>query len=243
MSNLGYIHSIESFGASDGPGIRFVVFLKGCRLRCKYCHNPDTWGNDSKTEISADELLKKALRYKDYWKDKGGITVSGGEPLLQMDFLIELFKKAKENGVNTCIDTAGEPFNESAEFLEKFDELMSYTDLVLLDIKQMNPIKHKELTGADNENILQMAKYLEKIKKRVWLRYVLVPTLTDSQEDLTALKDFVSTLSNVERIDVLPYHTLGMFKWEELGIDYLLKDVPTPTPEQVKKVKEFLKMN
>ncbi|HAS78158.1 MAG TPA: pyruvate formate lyase-activating protein [Ruminococcus sp.] len=230
----GYVHSIESFGAADGPGVRFVIFLQGCHMRCKYCHNPDTWKTQGGDEFSADELIKRALRYKSYWKNGGGITVSGGEPLLQIDFLTELLKKAKENDINTAIDTAGQPFTREEPFFSKFSELMKYTDLVMLDIKEINPERHKHITGFDNSNILDMARYLSDINKPVWLRHVLVPTLSDFDEDLDKLSEFIKTLGNVERVDVLPYHSLGVFKWKNLGIKYELDDVCPPDAERIK---------
>ena len=230
----GIIHSTESFGAADGPGLRYVIFVRGCRMRCRYCHNPDTWSAEGGEEYSADEVLKKALRYRNYWKKDGGITVSGGEPLLQIDFLTELFKKAKAEGVNTVIDTAGNPFTREEPFFSKFNELMKYTDLLMLDIKEINPERHKALTGFDNANILDMARYLSEIKKPVWIRHVLVPGHTDFDEDLDALGEFIDSLQNVERVEVLPYHTLGKFKWENLGIKYTLEDVSPPTEERIK---------
>ena len=215
---IGHIHSTESFGAADGPGVRFIVFMQGCHMRCRYCHNPDTWKMDGGDEVTADEILKRALRFKPYWGKDGGITISGGEPLLQIDFVIELFKKAKELGINTCIDTAGNPFTKEEPFFSKFEELMKYTDLLLLDLKEINPARHKDLTGFDNSNIIEMAKYLSEINKPVWIRHVLVPEHSDFDEDLDALGDFIDTLSNVDRVEILPYHTLGKFKWENLGI-------------------------
>lgn len=230
----GKVHSLESFGAADGPGVRFIIFLRGCRMRCAYCHNPDTWGADAGEEMTADELIDKALRYKTYWGKNGGITVSGGEPLLQLDFLIELFKRAKKEGIHTTIDTAGQPFCKDEPFFGKFNELMQYTDLLLLDIKEMNPERHKALTGFDNANILEMAKYLSEINKPVWIRHVLVPGWSDFDEDLDSLGSFIDTLSNVERVEVLPYHTLGKFKWENLGLKYRLEDVRPPSEERIK---------
>ena len=173
------VHSIESFGAADGPGVRFIVFLQGCNMRCKYCHNPDTWNMNDGEEMTSDELLKRALRYKSYWKDSGGITVSGGEPLLHIDFLIDFFRRAKEYGVHTVIDTAGNPFTRDEPFFSKFNELMNYTDLFLLDIKEMDNERHSYITGFSNDNILDMAKYLSEIKKPVLIRHVLVTQLSD----------------------------------------------------------------
>ena len=234
---IGHIHSTESFGAADGPGVRFIVFMQGCHMRCRYCHNPDTWKMDGGDEVTADEILKRALRFKPYWGKGGGITISGGEPLLQIDFVIELFKKAKELGINTCIDTAGNPFTKEEPFFSKFEELMKYTDLLLLDLKEINPARHKDLTGFDNSNIIEMAKYLSEINKPVWIRHVLVPEHSDFDEDLDALGDFIDTLSNVDRVEILPYHTLGKFKWENLGIPYTLESISPPSAERIENAK------
>ena len=235
---IGHIHSTESFGAADGPGVRFIVFMQGCHMRCRYCHNPDTWKMDGGDEVTADEILKRALRFKPYWGKDGGITISGGEPLLQIDFVIELFKKAKELGINTCIDTAGNPFTKEEPFFSKFEELMKYTDLLLLDLKEINPTRHKDLTGFDNSNIIEMAKYLSEINKPVWIRHVLVPEHSDFDEDLDALGDFIDTLSNVDRVEILPYHTLGKFKWENLGIPYSLESISHPSAERIENAKQ-----
>lgn len=235
---IGHIHSTESFGAADGPGVRFIVFMQGCHMRCRYCHNPDTWKMDGGDEVTADEILKRALRFKPYWGKDGGITISGGEPLLQIDFVIELFKKAKELGINTCIDTAGNPFTKEEPFFNKFEELMKYTDLLLLDLKEINPARHKDLTGFDNSNIIEMAKYLSEINKPVWIRHVLVPEHSDFDEDLDALGDFIDTLSNVDRVEILPYHTLGKFKWENLGIPYTLESISPPSAERIENAKQ-----
>ena len=235
---IGHIHSTESFGAADGPGVRFIVFMQGGHMRCRYCHNPDTWKMDGGDEVTADEILKRALRFKPYWGKDGGITISGGEPLLQIDFVIELFKKAKELGINTCIDTAGNPFTKEEPFFSKFEELMKYTDLLLLDLKEINPTRHKDLTGFDNSNIIEMAKYLSEINKPVWIRHVLVPEHSDFDEDLDALGDFIDTLSNVDRVEILPYHTLGKFKWENLGIPYTLESISPPSAERIENAKQ-----
>lgn len=240
MAVKGKIHSIESFGSADGPGVRYIIFLKGCKMRCKYCHNPDTWGADGVTEETAEEVLKKAMRYKNYWKNNGGITVSGGEALLQIDFLIELFKLAKENNVHTTLDTSGNPFTREEPFFGKFNELMKYTDLYMLDIKHIDNEEHKKLTGQPNENILDMARYLSENGKAMWIRHVLVPGYTDSEEQLTRLKEFIDSLDTVDRVEILPYHTLGVFKWKELGIPYELEDVNPPTKEEVERAKRIL---
>lgn len=235
------VHSLESFGSVDGPGIRYVIFLQGCHMRCQFCHNPDTWAETPNQTFTADELLKKALRYKAYWGETGGITVSGGEPLLQMDFLTEFFRKAKAAGVHTVIDTAGNPFTREEPFFSKFNELMEVTDLLMLDIKEIDLARHQTITGFSNKNILDMARYLSDIGKPVWIRHVLVPERSDYDEDLHALRQFLDTLKNVEKIEVLPYHTLGVFKWENLGIPYQLKGIDPPTAERVKNANAILR--
>lgn len=237
---MGFIHSVESFGSVDGPGVRYVFFLKGCHMRCKYCHNPDTWDMNGGMNMTPQEAFDKAYRYRTYWKEKGGITVSGGEALLQIDFVTELFKIAKKNGVNTVLDTSGNPFTREEPFFSKFNELMKYTDLFMLDLKQIDDKKHKELTGWSNKNILDMAHYLSEQGKSMWIRHVLIPGITDSEEDLKNLGEFVKTLKTVKRFEVLPYHTLGLFKWEQIGIDYPLADVRTPSKESIEKANEIL---
>lgn len=237
---LGNIHSVESFGSADGPGVRYIVFLKGCAMRCKYCHNPDTWAGQGEDWQTPEEVLNKALRYKNYWKKNGGITVSGGEALLQIDFVTELFRLAKEKGVNTCLDTSGNPFTRQEPFFGKFRKLMEVTDLFMLDIKHMDSAGHRKLTGCDNANILDMARFLSDSGKAMWIRHVLVPGITDDEEQLTSLRKFIDTLKTVERVEILPYHTLGVFKWKELGIPYQLEGVEPPTEEQVKRAKELL---
>ena len=209
-------------------------------MRCQFCHNPDTWKLDGGTEYTADALLEKALRFKTYWGTDGGITVSGGEPLLQIDFLLELFQKAKQQGVHTVIDTAGNPFTREGEFFRKFQALMEVTDLLLLDLKEINPERHRRLTGQENSNILDLARYLSEIGKPVWIRHVLVPKRSDYEEDLNALRRFLDTLDNVQRVEVLPYHTLGVFKWENLGIPYPLEGISAPTKERVENAERIL---
>jgi pyruvate formate lyase activating enzyme len=236
----GYIHSIESFGSVDGPGIRFLIFLQGCPMRCQFCHNPDSWAVSKQQEMTAEELLDKAERFRSYWGDKGGITVSGGEALLQIDFLLELFTKAHERGINTCLDTSAQPFRRHGEWFDKFDALMQVTDTILLDIKHIRDDEHRKLTRCSNQNILDCARYLSDIRKPVWIRHVLVPGITDKDEYLHELADFLSTLQNIERIDVLPYHTLGIFKYEKLGIPYPLDGVEPPTKERIENAKTIL---
>ena len=238
---LGAVHSVESFGSADGPGVRYIIFLQGCAMRCKYCHNPDTWASQKDVKMqTADELLKTALRYKPYWRETGGITISGGEALLQIDFLVDLCKKSKAEGVHVTIDTSGNPFTKEEPFFSKFQELMKYVDLFMLDIKHIDNAKHEELTGQKNENILEMAKYLSENGKAMWIRHVLVPGITTDEKYLKELHDFIETLDTVERVEVLPYHTLGVFKWKELGLPYALEGVETPTKEQLDKANEIL---
>ena len=238
--NMLQVHSIESFGSVDGPGIRFVIFLKGCTMRCQYCHNPDTWSRTGGTLRSVDDILAQAQRYQSYWGEKGGITVSGGEALLQIHSLTELFRKAKALGINTCLDTSAQPFSRESSNFSAFEELMKYTDLVLLDIKHIDSEAHKQLTGWRNENILDCARYLSDIEKPVWIRHVLIPGINDDDESLYRLRAFIDTLSNVERVEVLPYHALGVYKWEQLGIPYPLKDIKSPTNESLLHTQKIL---
>lgn len=236
----GYIHQLESFGSVDGPGIRFIIFFAGCPLRCKYCHNPDTWDMMKGKQYTADELLDEAITCREYWGTKGGITVSGGEPLAQIDFLLELFTNAKKRGINTCIDTAGGPFTREGEWFEKFKRLMNVTDVLLMDIKHINEEEHIKLTGHTGKNIIEMFRYLDEINKPVWIRHVLVPGITDNDEYLIQTRDFIRTLGNVQRVEVLPYHGLGAMKYKDLGIDYVLKDTNSPTAERVQNAREIL---
>ena len=232
----GRIHSFESFGTVDGPGIRFIVFMQGCPLKCKYCQNRDTWAFDKGTEYTPEEVVSKVLRYKPYFNTSGGgVTVSGGEPLAQAKFLTELFKLLKEEKISTCIDTAG-----SYKITPEIEELLEVTDLVLLDIKHIDSKKAIELTGMDNTNNLAFAKYLNEKGIPMWIRQVLVPGYTDDEEDLIKEREFIDTLSNVQKIEVLPYHNLGKFKWTDLGLKYYLEDVTPPTPESIEKAKKIL---
>lgn len=236
----GFVHSVESFGSVDGPGIRFLIFLQGCPMRCQFCHNPDSWKTGIGEERTADELLDQAERFRAYWGDNGGITVSGGEALLQIDFLLELFEKAKQRGIGTCLDTSAQLFTRKSPFFEKFERLMELTDTVLLDIKHIDDEEHRKLTRHSNVNILDCARYLSEIDKPVWIRHVLIPGITDKDEYLVRLRDFLSTLHNIERIEVLPYHTLGVYKYEKLGIDYPLKNVLPPAAERVANANDIL---
>ena len=238
-NKIARIHSFESFGTVDGPGIRFVVFMQGCPLRCKYCHNRDTWDFQGGTEYSLEDVLSQIRKYKNYFMPSGGgVTISGGEPLLQISFLIELFTILKEEGIHTAIDTSG-----SFTITDDLKKLIDLTDLFLLDIKCINDEICKDLTGVSNQKELAFARHLSSIGKPMWIRQVLVPGITDHEDDLLKLRDFIHTLSTVEKIEVLPYHDMGRFKWEQLGYTYPLEGVPIPTDVQVKKAKEILGIN
>lgn len=236
MKGKGRIHSVETCGTLDGPGIRFVIFTQGCPLRCQYCHNPDTWKFEDGKEVTVEEIIKEILKYKSYMKfSGGGVTVSGGEPLMQPNFVAELFKRCKDEGIHTALDTSG------CVNFEKVKEALNYTDLVLLDIKFFDEIKYKDITGGDLKLTIKFAKYLSAINKPMWIRYVLVPHLTDDLEIIEKLAKFLATLNNVERVEILPFHKMGEYKWEELGYDYKLKETQRPTEEKIKEVKSIFK--
>lgn len=239
MENLTTkIHSFETLGAVDGPGIRFILFMQGCNLRCKYCHNRDTWCLTGGKEYSVNDIYEKIMRYKNYFiASHGGVTASGGEPLLHTDFLIELFKKLKLENIQTAIDTAG-----MFDITENIKELINLTDLFLVDIKCINDEICKELTGVSNKLELEFAKYLSSINKDAWIRQVLVPGYTDKEEDLLMLKDFLHSLTNVKHIDILPYHDIGRYKWENLNVEYPLKGIRTANNDDVKRAKEILEI-
>ena len=230
------LHSIESFGTLDGPGIRFVIFLQGCSLKCKYCHNRDTWDINSGEYKSLDDIFEKILRYKNYIKS-GGVTCTGGEPLLQYEFLIELFKKLKDKNIHTCIDTSG-----MVALTDKMKELIDLTDLFLLDIKHINSEKCKNLVGVSNKKELDFAKYLSDLGKPMWIRQVLIPGYTDDENDLIELKNFINSLKTVEKVEILPYHTMGKYKWYDLGLKYELEDVREATTDDIKRAKEILEI-
>ncbi len=234
----GRIHSFESLGAVDGPGIRFVIFMQGCSLQCKYCQNRDTWDLHGGKEYTVEEIVEKVLKYKNYIQPDGGVTISGGEPMLQLTFLIELLKALKKEGFHTAVDTSG-----SFSLTDKIKEVIDLTDLFLLDIKCINNAKCIELTGVSNEKELQFAHYLSSIKKTMWVRQVLVPGYTDDESDLKELKKFISSLSSVEKVEILPYHDLGKFKWQELDLSYPLEGIRTANTEDVKRAKRLLDIN
>lgn len=227
----GKIHSVETFGTVDGPGIRYVIFLQGCTFRCAYCHNPDTWNMSDGYTQSVDSLMTDILKYKRYIE---GITVSGGEPLLQIDFITKLFEKAKSHNLSTCLDTSGAIFNkENTEISTKLDKLLKFTDLIMLDIKHIDKEKHIKLTGQSNIHVLDFARYLSDRNINTWLRYVLVPSINDDEDTLRKWKNFADSLNNIKKIEILPYHRLAIEKYQKLGIEYKLKDIPEPTHEQI----------
>lgn len=230
------IHSFETLGTVDGPGIRFVIFMQGCSLKCKYCQNRDTWNLCGGTKYTISEIVNKVLRYKNYIMPNGGITISGGEPLLQSKFLISLFKELKKYNIHTCIDTSG-----SFVITEELKQLIDLTDLFLLDIKCINDEICKDLTGVSNKNELIFAKYLSDNNKDIWIRQVLVPSITDNKEDLIDLRNFINTLKTVKKVELLPYHNLGKFKWENLGLKYELDNIPTATSNDIERAKQILR--
>lgn len=234
---LGNIHSIESCGTVDGPGIRFVIFMQGCPMRCQYCHNPDSWETSINKQMTVAQLLEKYEGVKEFVKN-GGLTVTGGEPLMQIDFVTELFKQAKEKNIHTALDTSGILFNP--KHTEKIDELLKYTDLVLLDIKHIDNAEHKKLTGMPNTNILSFAKYLSEKNIPMWVRHVVVPGLTYNENYLKCLGMFLSDLRNVKALDVLPYHNMAVPKYENMGIDYPLKDTPPLTKEEALRARSYI---
>lgn len=235
----GRIHSIESFGTVDGPGIRFVIFMQGCPMRCLYCHNPDTWKTDGGKEVTVKELLDEYRKNRDFYKN-GGITVTGGEPLLQIDFVTELFREAKDYGIHTAIDTSGITYNDSAEYIARLDGLMEYTDLVMLDVKHIDDEKHKVLTGHSNARVTAFAKYLEKKNVPLWARHVVIEGYTDNEHDLYELGSFLGSLKNLYALDVLPYHTLGVAKYRELGIPYPLEGIEPTSKEHSNEAKKII---
>ncbi len=233
----GKIHSVETLGTVDGPGIRYVVFMQGCPMRCLYCHNPDTWSTDGGKEVGARELADDIMRYANYLKG-GGVTVSGGEPLLQLDFLIELFGILKERGLHTAVDTSGITFNP--EKTEKIALFAAYCDLFLLDIKHIDSEAHRKLTGHENARPLAFARFLSELGKPMWIRHVLVPGYTDGERELRNLAAFIGTLKTVEKVELLPYHTMGKANYEKLGVAYPLEGVEPPDAEAVARAKRIL---
>ncbi len=236
----GRIHSLESFGTVDGPGTRYVVFVQGCPMRCMYCHNPDTWAMTGGTMMDPEYIFEQYKHNEAFYKN-GGLTVTGGEPLMQVDFLIDLFTVFKKDHVHTCIDSSGIAFDpDNSEWMEKLDRLLELTDLIMLDIKHIDPDKHLKLTGQPNDKILAFARYLDQKKIDVWIRHVVVPGLTDDDEYLYKLGSFIGKLSNVKALDVLPYHTMGTVKYEKLGYKYRLEGTPAMTQSEAIEKKQVI---
>ncbi len=236
----GFVHSTESFGTVDGPGVRFVIFLQGCPMRCKYCHNPDTWKMNAGSVRSAESLLREYDRNAAFYR-RGGITVTGGEALMQIDFLLELFRLAKKKNIHTCLDTSGITYRPGPSgYNDKLDALMAVTDLVMLDIKHIDPEGHKELTGHDNAPVLAFARYLEEKQVPVWIRHVVVPGITDDPRQLLGLGRFIGQFSNIKALDVLPYHILGISKYKELDLPYPLEGVEPATQKQAMEAKKII---
>lgn len=233
---IGRIHSFETCGTVDGPGIRFVIFMQGCPLRCQYCHNPDTWDSSKGNEFSVDELIEEIVKYRSYMNfSGGGITVTGGEPLLQAEFVLELFKRCKALGIHTALDTSGFIFNSTVK------EVLKYADLILLDIKSINPETFTNVTNATIDSVLTFAKYTSDSFIKTWIRFVLVPGLTDNLTEIEMLAKYINTISSVDRIEVLPFHKMGEYKWEALGYEYKLKDTEAPSKSLVSEVKAIFK--
>ncbi len=236
----GYVHSIETCGTVDGPGLRYVIFLQGCPMRCQYCHNPDTWAPNKGEVMTVDEALERFYHNTAFYKN-GGVTVTGGEPMMQMDFLIEMFEKLHKDHVHTCIDSSGIMFQpDNAEFMEKLDRLLAVTDLIMLDIKHINDEEHKKLTAHSNKRILAFAKYLDEKQIPVWIRHVVVPGITLYRDYLEQLGAFIGTLGNIKALDVLPYHSMGKVKYDNLGMEYPLKDTKDATKEEAVAAKNII---
>lgn len=238
LEQTALIHLVETCGTVDGPGLRYVVFFQGCNLRCKYCHNPDTWIVNGGESMTLSELTKDILKYKSYMKfSGGGVTACGGEPLLQSAFLEQLFKDLKGHGIHTCLDTSG-----SVE-ISRTKDLLSYTDLVLLDVKALNSDKYRQLTNGNIDIAKAFAKHLDDKRIPVWVRYVVIPGISDGDDDIIDLAQYLNTLSNIERVDLLPFHKMGEEKWESLKLPYTLKDTPIPQAERMTHLNELLRSN
>lgn len=231
----GNIDSFETMGLVDGPGVRFVVFMQGCPLRCAYCHNPETWSDKKKIEMTAEELVKKILKYKPYFGDDGGVTFSGGEPLKQPEFLLEALKECKKHNLHTCLDTSG--------FGENYEEILDYVDLVILDVKAIVPEKYKALTGQAMDKYNKFLETCQKKNKKLWLRQVIVPGYNDTKEDILKLEDYIKNIKNVERVELLPYHSMAKEKYKNLGIKYRLENVIDMDKEKCKQLEKFLREN
>ncbi|SCY92344.1 pyruvate formate-lyase-activating protein [Alkaliphilus peptidifermentans] len=235
MSIKGMIHSIETFGTVDGPGIRYVIFMQGCPLRCQYCHNRDTWNITDGKEMTLNEIIEDIKKYIPFMKSSnGGVTISGGEPTLQLPFITELLKELKSLGIHTCLDTSG--YVNSVNI----NELLEFVDLVLLDLKEINPTKHISITGVSNERILKFARYLSEIGKPMWIRHVVIPGLTDDLIDVIELSKFIQELDTVEKVELLPYHSMGKVKWKKLMLIYPLENIRDAVDSDIKRVSDIM---
>lgn len=234
----GSIDSVETMGLVDGPGIRYVVFLQGCKLRCLFCHNPETWKMEEKNMTTAEELIDKIKRYKNYFGKEGGVTFSGGDPLCQPEFLLECLKRCKQEGIHTCLDTSGVGCNK-----ELYPEILSYTDLVILDIKAVTPEAYKKMTGYPMKDFSEFLELCQKLEKKIWLRQVIVPGINDTEEYILELKKYIKNIKNVERVELLPYHLYGVEKYKKLGIPYRLDGVPAMKKEDLDKLNQILQEN
>lgn len=234
----GSIDSVETMGLVDGPGIRYVVFLQGCKLRCLFCHNPETWKMEEKNMTTAEELIDKIKRYKNYFGKEGGVTFSGGDPLCQPEFLLECLKRCKQEGIHTCLDTSGVGCNK-----ELYPEILSYTDLVILDIKAVTPEAYKKMTGYPMKDFSEFLELCQKLEKKIWLRQVIVPGINDTEEYILELKKYIKNIKNVERVELLPYHLYGVEKYKKLGISYRLDGVPAMKKEDLDKLNQILQEN
>lgn len=227
----GIIHSLESCGTVDGPGVRFVVFFKGCPMRCLYCHNPDTWEMTGGQEMTVEQLMAEFEKKRPFY-ETGGITATGGEPMVQIDFLTELFTECKNRGIHTCLDTSGTMFQpDNSAYMKKVDSLLEVTDLVMLDIKHIDPEEHWKLCKRPNDNILKFAQYVDSKGVEIWIRHVCVPHITINKDYLFKLGQFIGTLRNLKAIDALPYHDMGKMKYKELGIEYPIPDIEPATKD------------
>lgn len=241
MGLVGRIHSLESFGTVDGPGTRFVVFFQGCPMRCKYCHNPDTWPLDGGNEMTVDEILAQYERNKSFYENKGGLTTTGGEPMMQIDFLTELYEECHRRGIHTCLDTSGIAYNSNSEDnVQKVSRLLDSTDLVMLDIKHIDPQKHKELVSQPNDQILKFAQFVSDKGVDLWIRHVIVPGYTDDDKYLEELGYFIGGLKTLKALDALPYHTMGKPKYDKIGMKYPLEGVPALDKDVLLKKKQVI---
>ena len=231
----GYIHSLETMGLVDGPGIRIVVFMQGCPLRCLFCHNPETWDKESNIKMTSKEIVDEVRKYRPYIEKDGGVTFSGGEPLLQSSFLLEMLKMCKDAGIHTAIDTSGTGYSK-----DYLDQILKYTDLVILDIKAINEENYKKMTGKDMSDFNYFVNKVLENNKKLWLRQVIVPNINDTEEYILDLKKYIKKFKNVEKIELLPYHSMGIEKYKKLNIKYRLEDTLDMDKEKCKKLQELL---